>query len=1233
MEVSVVHHPHPVIPSSGQQQRVHAWKAGETVRELLLRHGYDAHQEIVILLNDRLLTVEEWDTVCPQPDDIINVKAAVAGGGGNGGSNPLQVVLTIVVMIVAWYYAPVLFGYGGGAAGWSAAGAAGMGGYVTITAAVINVAGSALISSMFAPSGRGLSSANGLENAGRDTPNYSLTGGSNRLRPYEPLPVVMGKHRLFPDYGAKPYTEFIGEDQYLYQIFNFGLSASALTDFRIGNTPLSSYADVTMQWSNPDGSLPGFPGNVDTVAGAQLLRGADWVMRTTSVDTYRIAIDVEGVAYYSGDSSLLPCSVIIEAWYAPSGTTNWVPMASRTVVSYSTHYWSLQTEDADGRVSQVGFSSDGHYEGERQLISTTGGLFPQQVWGTWHSESFAYADNRGLFSEPWPHPAPIPTYTTYHDLVIAHGASQKAQRRSIVADVPVGRYDVRVRLTSASSSNGEIGDADSRGGYNYTWSAMRSYQEDRASYVGQCRMGLIIRASGQLNGTLQTLSALASASCLYYDGTAWVWGPTSNPAWWFLDFALGRKDESGRRMYGCHMGWDQIDVEALIAWATFCTAEKLTCDVVLDRTQSAADVLTTIARCGLGSPSWASGKLGAVWDRRNATPVAVFGMSNIIKGSFSVQYVTENLADEIVVSYVDADNDYVQAQARVPVPGVDVPVRPSTVEAMGCTNAAMALKFGRVLAAQQLYRRRMITWDADFEGFVCQRGDVVLLSHDLTQWGYSGRIVAADGATLQLDRPVPQNGQANYLMIRRPAGDLATYRVLSAASESDHVTLESPPELQDGELLLDHLWFFSPLPTPGKRVKVVSIQPQSESRIRIVATDEDPAYYAAWDGDFGTVTIPTQLQDPVPQISGMDAREALAIVGGRVMSSIDVTWRVTGRYDYALVRWKVDRVTEWGEYERVTETQHAITTEQIGNFVVEITPYGGMHSGSPVQVRCQVYGKSLPPANITGFAVTKVNGVAVPVWGAHPDLDVRVGGVIVIRHSPDVVGATWENAYVLEAFDGNLVTGVCPLMTGTYLAKACDSSGNWSENAASFVATEGMVTGFVTVGALAEDQAFAGGKSLVFRSGSELQLSGAALWDNLGEIDSLGMIDSLGGIVPAGEYDFASVLDLGGIATRRFQVDLKARSFDTGDYVDLRMTPIDAWPDFDGQAVNDCDVTVFASTTDGDPTASPTWGPWVPFFVSDFTCRAARFKAILESGTPNHNIALARLRVAAKLPA
>ena len=109
-------------------------------------------------------------------------------------------------------------------------------------------------------------------------------------------------------------------------------------------------------------------------------------------------------------------------------------------------------------------------------------------------------------------------------------------------------------------------------------------------------------------------------------------------------------------------------------------------------------------------------------------------------------------------------------------------------------------------------------------------------------------------------------------------------------------------------------------------------------------------------------------------------------------------------------------------------------------------------------------------------------------------------------------------------------------------------------------------------------------------------------------------------------------LDLSTVATRRFEADIDAAAFDTGDFIDARSNDLDDWSDFDGTSVNDCDATLFISTTDDNPAGSPTWGAWVPFFVSDFTCRAARFQLLLEAGSPTHNISISTLRVDAKLP-
>ena len=90
----------------------------------------------------------------------------------------------------------------------------------------------------------------------------------------------------------------------------------------------------------------------------------------------------------------------------------------------------------------------------------------------------------------------------------------------------------------------------------------------------------------------------------------------------------------------------------------------------------------------------------------------------------------------------------------------------------------------------------------------------------------------------------------------------------------------------------------------------------------------------------------------------------------------------------------------------------------------------------------EIYGKTAPPADITGFTVTKVNGVAQVQWVAVPDLDVQIGGNVVIRHSMATSGATWNDSVVLDAAPGSVEVWNVPLITGTYFTKALDTSGN-----------------------------------------------------------------------------------------------------------------------------------------------------------------------------------------------
>lgn len=286
---------------------------------------------------------------------------------------------------------------------------------------------------------------------------------------------------------------------------------------------------------------------------------------------------------------------------------------------------------------------------------------------------------------------------------------------------------------------------------------------------------------------------------------------------------------------------------------------------------------------------------------------------------------------------------------------------------------------------------------------------------------------------------------------------------------------------------------------------------------------------------------------------------------------------------------------------------------------------------SPV-TRAEIRGLTAAPGDVASFSVIASAGFALASWTQHTDLDVRIGGRIIIRHSPLTTGATWSNGVRIGDFPGGDVQGLVPLITGTYMARALDSSDKISEATSTFVLTEGMVTGLSTVGSLTEHPTFSGTKTSCVVTGSDLTLSGSTLWDSLpGFIDDFADIDNAGGQSTSGSYEFGP-LDLSTVATRRFEADVGVSAVNNTDNIDSRLSNIDDWESIDGDAVNDCEAVLYIALTDDNPVGSPTatWSSWRPFMVGDFTCRAAKFRLDLSAGSAEHNIRVNTLAVLVK---
>jgi hypothetical protein len=1016
-------HTNPVLPAV-RRPVPHVWLPGETVRAGLLRAGVDPRQLLSVTVNDRLLEVDEWDHVCPRNGDLLHVKYEVADGGiKTDDASAARIVLAIVAVVYGyvtqdWSTAAAIFNYGNIAISVAQA----------VFPAKLSVAN--------------LNVANGLDQSSA-SPTYSLSGGSNRTRPYEPLPVVMGQHRIFPDLGAKPYTEYRGNDQYLYQVFNFGLSDCVITEVKIGDTLLGSYSDVASYWSDSNGKLPQMPGNVDSTQGASLTNSAGWITRTSGENATALALDFSYLCFDTNDlGNLQAMTVDVMIQYRMVGDQNWLPLYE----NQSVYYFS--------------------------------------------------------------------------------GASQTPQRVTYYKSVQSGQYEVRVWRSSSDAVDAMRSSAQA------SWDAIRTYQPDTADYTGQTRLGVIIRASGQLNGAISKLSALSSAKCSYWNGSAWVYGPTSNPAWWYLDFLRGRTNSHGTRLYGMFVPDSRIDFESIKAWALFCDAEGLTCNLVIDKEQSQTDTLTVICRCGFASWTESTGKYGVIWDVRNASPVAVFGMGNIIKDSFSVQYVgSGNLADEFVVSYVNAET-WETEQVRKTVPGtVGTPVKPTTVDLMGCTSKAMAGKFANYLAAQNKYRKRQVSFDVDFEGFLCQRGDVILVSHDLTQWGTSGRIIAVAGNTVTLEKPVALSSAGDYLLFERPDGQMTTYSVPAGSGTTDVLTLSAAPELQSGMLPEDHRFIFSPLATPGKRMKIISISPSSDARMTIVAVDEFEEFYAAWDGDFEEVRQQSQLVDQTPKITGLSITEKLARSdSGRVIASVAVTWMQAGAScDNVSLRWRVND-GNW-DSARVSALQYEFELAQPGRLEVVAQPFNGLISGAPQTATKLVYGLSLPPGGVQNLGDFFRAGRTVLTWDAVADVravdyEIRLG-------------PSWESGAVLGVVAAREFSAT---QNGTYWIKA-RATNAYSQNAAAITIAGAALVQNVVASYDEDTLGWPGttsGGCAVFDG--NLALIGAG--NILAVEDFLAISDMFfyGGVADSGGYELGNVVDIGRVAPCAVSISYQAQA-------------------------------------------------------------------------------------------
>lgn len=375
-----------------------------------------------------------------------------------------------------------------------------------------------------------------------------------------------------------------------------------------------------------------------------------------------------------------------------------------------------------------------------------------------------------------------------------------------------------------------------------------------------------VQSTGKANGQVDGINALVQTKAYDWDRTnnEWVFRATNNPASLFLYVlmhpanAYRIADMEQPNLY--QQVSSKVDLNTIIEWHNYCNPQvptannpKLTYNSVLTSTQSVMDTLRDICAAGKASPIFIDGKWSVVIDKPRTTVVQHFTPHN--SWGFEAVKVLPRLPHAFRVTIPDEENAYQPRELYAynygysmygTEPGKKAAEIFEELNLPGVTNVAQALHLAQWHLAQLKLRPETYTINTDFEYLVCNRGDLVKVSHDVPLWGIgSGRIKSITGNTLILTEELALAAGSNYVIrIRTNSGSSVTLNVSSITQEGYYDTITVIGTIPS-TVEADNLFMFGTNQQETQNLIVLSIEPTGNMAARITLTDYSPEIYTA----------------------------------------------------------------------------------------------------------------------------------------------------------------------------------------------------------------------------------------------------------------------------------------------------------------------------------------------------------------------------------------------------
>ena len=808
-KLQVVACPHPLK----QESFFYYVKPNQTVDEVI--HIIQPDEELAkcvnVWLNDQIVLPERYKETIVKEDDKLCMRYALQGGGG--GKNVLNTVLTVAATVAAFYF----FGPKGAAVVFKGSGFWATVGNIAV-AATVSTAATMAINAIVPPY---VTDPVTYDASGGDT-KYSLEANGNQVNRFGSVLAVLGRHRIYPQYAANPYTEQVGNDTYLRMLMNWGYGPLEVSDIRIGDTPIDDYKNVEYEFDpmySPDDPLTLFPGSVqEENIGLALDKAGSSITRTTAMNTEEISIDLSfpagmyTVSSESGNVYQHHRNFIAE--YRESGTEEWLPLNIS-----SEALWKTVTETVR----------------KKRLTNGTGGPASRYVYVTKVTRVYVGENPTNRID------------------ITAKSKTAFVKGYRYRFDKP-GQYDIRITPLN-DGYTGQMPD----GYYTYVtscrWGVMRSFKSDVPVLLdGLALSAFYIRATDQLNGTVTDLTGVVTSILPDWDKETqtWIDRPTNNPASIF-------KAVLQENMISKPLLDKQIDLKQLQHWHEYCEENGFECNLIIEKALPLNDLLGKIASTGRATPAWLDGKRTVIIDepktpKQVVTPRNSWGFSATkefidIPHAWRIPFANENknyLTDEYIV-YADgynADNATVY----------------ETLSFEGVTNPDQIYKMGKYYHNVAKLRPETYNFSMDIENLVCNRGDVMIINHDVPAYGIKSarikQVILNDNdectAVILDDFVIFEEGRSYYLRNRYKDGTLGVFNITNQFTVDDvngeKYTMYFEKPLVDLDIPSEgDLCMVGVNEIETAKVLIKSVTPQNDFSANIEAVNYDENIYSLED--------------------------------------------------------------------------------------------------------------------------------------------------------------------------------------------------------------------------------------------------------------------------------------------------------------------------------------------------------------------------------------------------